>query len=132
MGNITTAGRCRILAALAGTVACCVMGADAAQSTRAASPSRAAQWSQLASLPDWTGVWEIDWRNARKAPPALPGNAVLTFNHQPNIDQRFAPSWRGRTDPAATFANGTCAKVGRYRPVSLAMNACPFPTDILS
>ena len=39
-----------------------VMGAGAAE-------PRAAQWSKLASLPDWTGVWEIDWRNTRKSPP---------------------------------------------------------------
>jgi len=40
-----------------------VMGAGAAE------PRTAAQWSKLASLPDWTGVWEIDWRNTRKSPP---------------------------------------------------------------
>ena len=34
-----------------------------------AAESRTAQWSKLASLPDWTGVWEIDWRNTRKSPP---------------------------------------------------------------
>jgi hypothetical protein len=31
----------------------------------AAQPSRAAQWSQLAKLPDWSGVWEVDWANTR-------------------------------------------------------------------
>jgi hypothetical protein len=47
-------------------------------------PSRAAQWSQLASLPDWTGVWEIDWRNARKAPPRPP--MKLTPEYQKKLD----------------------------------------------
>lgn len=31
----------------------------------AAQPSRSAQWAQLAKLPDWTGVWEVDWANTR-------------------------------------------------------------------
>ena len=31
--------------------------------------ARRAQWAALADLPDWSGVWEIDWRNERGAPP---------------------------------------------------------------
>jgi hypothetical protein len=31
--------------------------------------ARRAQWTQLADLPDWSGVWEIDWRNERGSPP---------------------------------------------------------------
>jgi hypothetical protein len=27
------------------------------------------QWAALAALPDWSGVWEIDWRNTRGTPP---------------------------------------------------------------
>jgi hypothetical protein len=36
----------------------------------AAVPDPAVQhWAALASLPDWSGVWEIDWRNSRGSPP---------------------------------------------------------------
>jgi len=28
-------------------------------------PPRTAQWSQLANLPDWGGIWEVDWANKR-------------------------------------------------------------------
>jgi len=31
----------------------------------AAEPSRTAQWTQLGSLPDWSGIWEVDWSNKR-------------------------------------------------------------------
>jgi hypothetical protein len=34
----------------------------------ATAPS-SAKWAALAKLPDWSGVWEIDWRNTRKSPP---------------------------------------------------------------
>jgi hypothetical protein len=29
----------------------------------------AARWAALSRLPDWSGVWEIDWRNTRGSPP---------------------------------------------------------------
>jgi len=34
-----------------------------------AAAARRAQWAAQADLPDWTGVWEIDWRNSRGMPP---------------------------------------------------------------
>jgi hypothetical protein len=37
--------------------------------TADAGANRKAQWSRLANLPDWSGVWEIDWRNSRGMPP---------------------------------------------------------------
>jgi hypothetical protein len=37
--------------------------------TRPAAPVAANPWSELAALPDWSGVWEIDWRNTRGSPP---------------------------------------------------------------
>ena len=58
-----------------------MMGAGAAE------PRSAAQWSKLASLPDWTGVWEIDWRNTRKSPPRP--QMKLTPEYQKKLD-----AWR--------------------------------------
>jgi hypothetical protein len=39
--------------------------------TRADTSEAAAvvKWAALARLPDWSGVWEIDWRNTRGSPP---------------------------------------------------------------
>lgn len=31
----------------------------------------AADWTALAKLPDWSGVWEIDWRRARRPSPPV-------------------------------------------------------------
>jgi hypothetical protein len=34
-----------------------------------AEAAAAARWAALARLPDWSGVWEIDWRNTRGSAP---------------------------------------------------------------
>jgi hypothetical protein len=48
-----------LVAMLAGMAAC----------NRAAAPVVDNPWAALAKLPDWSGVWEIDWRNSRGMPP---------------------------------------------------------------
>jgi hypothetical protein len=51
----------------------------------AVQPGRtASDWATLARLPDWSGVWEIDWRNARGSPPRPPMN--LTPEYQRRLD----------------------------------------------
>jgi len=42
----------------AALVVASITGAGAAE-------QRAAQWSKLAALPDWSGIWEVDWANKR-------------------------------------------------------------------
>jgi len=54
----------RIVVVLAALMTLGVMGVG-----NAAQASRAGQWAALAKLPDWSGVWEIDWRNTRRSPP---------------------------------------------------------------
>jgi hypothetical protein len=51
---------------------------------QAAQPPRTAQWTQLANLPDWSGVWEIDWRNTRQSPPRP--QMKLTPEYQQRLD----------------------------------------------
>lgn len=48
----------------AGIVSC-------AKTTGTATPAAdgSAKWAALAKLPDWSGVWEIDWRNERGSAP---------------------------------------------------------------
>jgi hypothetical protein len=41
-------------------------------------------WAALAKLPDWSGVWEIDWRNSRGMPPRPP--MQLTAEYQRRLD----------------------------------------------
>src|SRR5689334_4843971 len=41
------------------------MAVGAVATAAAPQPSRAAQWAQLANLPDWNGIWEVDWANKR-------------------------------------------------------------------
>jgi len=50
----------------------------------AAIESRAAQRAQPAKTPDWSGIWEVDWRNARKTPPRPP--MKLTPPYQVKLD----------------------------------------------
>jgi len=52
--------------------------------TAAAIESRAAQRAQPAKTPDWSGIWEVDWRNARKTPPRPP--MKLTPPYQVKLD----------------------------------------------
>jgi len=40
-----------------------------AMRNRAAPPDSHPQWTALGALPDWSGVWEVDWANKRGSPP---------------------------------------------------------------
>jgi hypothetical protein len=42
------------------------------------------KWAALAKLPDWTGVWEVDWRNTRGMPP------------RPAM--QFTPAWAAKSE----------------------------------
>jgi len=50
----------------------------------AALEARAAQRAQAAKTPDWSGIWEVDWRNTRKSPP-IPA-MKLTPEFQTKLD----------------------------------------------
>jgi hypothetical protein len=41
-------------------------------------------WAALAKYPDWSGVWEVDWRNERGSPPRPP--------------MKFTPEWQAKAD----------------------------------
>jgi len=65
-----------MLAALALGSAALALAADAPKPTPSRPPT-AADWAALAKLPDWSGVWEVDWRGQRRVapPPAAAGAA---------------------------------------------------------
>jgi hypothetical protein len=50
-------------------------------------------WAALAKLPNWSGVWEVDWRNARKSPPRPP--MKLTSEWQAKADAYRAAQAKG-------------------------------------
>jgi hypothetical protein len=60
--------------------------AGCAKPPAAAAPAHP-QWNALGDLPDWTGVWEIDWRNTRGSPPRPA--MKLTPEYQQRLD-----AWR--------------------------------------
>jgi hypothetical protein len=69
-------------------IASCVLGGIVgAADTAAKKPATQAQWAALATLPDWSGVWEIDWRNTRRSPPRPP--MKLQPEYQKKLD-----AWR--------------------------------------
>ncbi len=72
--NIRTAIAVAVLAA-----------SSAAAVVQGAQPSRAAQWTQLASQPDWTGIWEVDWANKRGIRTPRP-QMKLTPDYQKKLD----------------------------------------------
>ena len=75
------------------TTACAPPTRPAAQTSTAPAPTPAAasaadpatqKWAALAKLPDWTGVWEVDWRNNRHMPPRAP--------------MKLTPEWQAKAD----------------------------------
>jgi hypothetical protein len=49
-----------------------------------ATDATAARWAALAKLPDWSGVWEVDWANTRGSPPRPA--MKLTPEYQARLD----------------------------------------------
>jgi hypothetical protein len=72
--NVRIAFAVAMLGAAAG-----LAGADAAQ------PSSAVQWAKLARLPDWSGIWEVDWANKRGIRTPRP-QMKLTPQYQKQLD----------------------------------------------
>jgi len=82
------------LAALAVlAVAACTPAKPAAESTQSAPDPATQKWAALAKYPDWTGVWEVDWRNSRGMPakPAM----KLTTEYQAKADAYRAAQKQG-------------------------------------
>ena len=57
------------LAGLAGMAIMATLAVGLPACTKPAAPAAENPWAALAQLPDWSGVWEIDWRNTRGSPP---------------------------------------------------------------
>ena len=73
--------------ALAIVLAAAVLATGCAPSKPPVDPAVEAatqKWAAIAKLPDWSGVWEIDWRNTRKSPP------------RPQM--KLTPEWQAKAD----------------------------------
>ena len=60
------------------------------------------RWAALAALPDWSGVWEIDWRNKR-------GTTA------PRPQMKLTPEYQARLDAYPRGAEGGREPAGRGR-----------------
>ena len=91
---------------LAAAVGAALLVAGCAPPTPPAPPALDAatqKWAALAKYPDWSGVWEVDWRNSRGMPRRPP--------------MKLVPEWRAKADAyRAAQSNGeyTAPTVIRY------------------
>jgi len=72
---------------LAASAAAAILAAGCAPSSPPAEPSldgASQRWAALAKYPDWSGVWEVDWRNSRGMPPRPP--------------MKLTPDWQAKAD----------------------------------
>lgn len=72
---------------LIGAVALLAAACGRAPAEDPATAQRRDQWAAVADLPDWSGIWEIDWRNERGSPPRP------EMKLQPAYQQRL-DAWR--------------------------------------
>jgi hypothetical protein len=96
----------------------------AATTGAAASPAADAatdRWAALAKLPDWSGVWEIDWRNSRGMPPRP--QMKLTPEWQAKADEYRAGQARGEN---LQSRNANCVPPGLPGTMSQ-----PYPIEFL-
>jgi len=73
--------RTAVVALVVATAACAPPPQPAADS---AADAATAKWAALAKLPDWSGVWEVDWRNSRGMPRRPP--------------MKLVPEWQAKAD----------------------------------
>lgn len=81
----------------------------------------AREWAALAQLPDWKGIWEIDWRNERGSPPR-PG-VKLRPEYQRRLDDYRAGQAEGRN---LQTQNANCVPPGLPGIMSQ-----PYPIEFL-
>ena len=79
------------------------------------------RWAALAKWPDWSGVWEIDWRNSRGMPPRP--QMKLTPEWQAKADEYRAGQARGEN---LQSQNANCVPPGLPGTMSQ-----PYPIEFL-
>ena len=79
------------------------------------------RWAEVGKLPDWSGVWEIDWRNTRKSPP------------RPKM--KLTPEWQQKSDAfvkAQAKGENVQGDVANCVPPGLpGINSQPYPIEFL-
>src|SRR6478736_4992057 len=80
----------------AGMAFAAVLAWSAGPCLGATPPPRTAQWSQLANLPDWGGIWEVDWANKRGVRTPRP-QMKLQPEYQKKLDAWRAAQKQGET-----------------------------------
>ena len=79
------------------------------------------RWAEVGKLPDWSGVWEIDWRNTRKSPP------------RPKM--KLTPEWQQKADAyvkAQAKGENVQGDVANCVPPGLpGINSQPYPIEFV-
>jgi len=68
-------------------------GAEA-QPAKAGSPGTS--WNSIAHLPDWSGVWELDWHGGNLAKTAMPSLPKLTPEYAARLEKYRAAQQEGQ------------------------------------
>jgi hypothetical protein len=77
-------------------------GAPAANPAGGQAGSPGTSWSSIARLPDWSGVWELDWHGGNLAKAAMPGAPKLTPEYAARLEQYRAAQKQGENQQTDT------------------------------
>jgi hypothetical protein len=112
-----------------GTMAVVLLGAMvnaaavAADSTPAKASPQGDTWSSIAKLPDWSGVWDLDWRSFNGSSATGEKPPRLTPEYAKRFEQFQAAQKRGEKQQAET---ANCVPPGMP-----AIMAQPYPIEFL-
>jgi hypothetical protein len=90
-----------MLGALAGIVAP-VSAVWAAEAPAPQSGQAGTSWSSIAHLPDWSGVWELDWHGGNLAKTAMPSLPKLTPEYASRLEKYRAAQQQGENQQTDT------------------------------
>jgi hypothetical protein len=109
------------------SLAVMLLGAALSTATVAATPpakssSQGDTWSSIAALPDWSGVWELDWQRTGLA-AMRPSPPKLTPEYQKRFDEYRAGMERGENQQGQT---ANCVPPGMPQIMTQ-----PYPVEFL-
>jgi hypothetical protein len=102
-------GRSNAVAALGAMVAIVTVstvliatGAHAAEAQAAKAGQPGTTWSSIARLPDWSGVWELDWHGGYLGKAAMPSAPKLTPEYAARLEKYRAAQKDGQNQQTDT------------------------------
>ena len=77
-------------------------GAQAAEAQPAKAGQPGTTWSSIAHLPDWSGVWELDWHGGNLGKAAMPSAPKLTPEYAARLEKYRAAQKEGENQQTDT------------------------------